>query len=95
MRSCELTAYVYVWENYRLLELPWDSAWTWWLSFLGVDLGYYWLHRMAHGSCTHTNAHDPLRITGGYEAGAEVLLLTRPRGNAQSNMAVAVGNVAR
>lgn len=49
MRSLELTTYVYVWDNYRLLELPWDSAWTWWLSFLAVDLGYYWLHRFAHG----------------------------------------------
>ncbi|XP_059195865.1 alkylglycerol monooxygenase [Centropristis striata] len=48
MRGCELTAYMYVWNQYRLLELPWDSAWTWWFTFLGVDLGYYWVHRLAH-----------------------------------------------
>lgn len=83
MRSCELTAYVYVWENYRLLELPWDSAWTWWLSFLGVDLGYYWLHRMAHGSCTHTDAHDIKLVP-------KISPLTRHRGN----MAVAARNIA-
>ncbi|XP_074122689.1 alkylglycerol monooxygenase [Sminthopsis crassicaudata] len=47
-RSIELSAYIYVWENYRLFELPWDSLWTWYLTFLGVDLGYYWFHRMAH-----------------------------------------------
>lgn len=48
VRGCELSAYVYVWNNYRLLELPWDSAWTWWFMFLGVDFCYYWVHRFAH-----------------------------------------------
>lgn len=47
-RSIELTSYIYIWENYRLIILPWDSPWTWYLTFLGVDLGYYWFHRMAH-----------------------------------------------
>ncbi|XP_061443133.1 alkylglycerol monooxygenase isoform X2 [Rhineura floridana] len=47
-RSVELTTYIYVWENYRLCELPWDSPWTWYMTFLGVDFGYYWFHRMAH-----------------------------------------------
>ncbi|KTG06563.1 hypothetical protein cypCar_00021781 [Cyprinus carpio] len=49
MRSLELSSYIYVWNNFRLLELPWDSAWTWWLAFFGVDMGYYWFHRFAHG----------------------------------------------
>ncbi|XP_029307662.1 alkylglycerol monooxygenase [Cottoperca gobio] len=48
MRGCELSAYMHVWDRYRLLELPWDSAWTWWLTFLGVDFCYYWVHRLAH-----------------------------------------------
>ncbi|XP_077454773.1 alkylglycerol monooxygenase [Stigmatopora argus] len=48
MRGLELSAYVLVWERYRLLELPWDSAWTWWFSFLAVDFCYYWFHRFAH-----------------------------------------------
>ncbi|XP_062421538.1 alkylglycerol monooxygenase [Pungitius pungitius] len=52
MRSCELTAYVFIWDRYHLMELPWDSAWTWWLTFLGVDFCYYWLHRLAHGTGT-------------------------------------------
>lgn len=58
VRSLELTTYVYVWDNYRLLELPWDSAWTWWLSFLAVDLGYYWLHRFAHEVSVLWAAHQ-------------------------------------
>ncbi|XP_061078957.1 alkylglycerol monooxygenase isoform X2 [Conger conger] len=48
VRSLELSSYIYIWNNYRLLELPWDSPWTWWLVFLGVDLAYYWLHRFSH-----------------------------------------------
>lgn len=44
-----MTSYIYIWENYRVFELPWDSPWTWYLTFLGVDFGYYWFHRMAHG----------------------------------------------
>ncbi|KAI3360754.1 hypothetical protein L3Q82_012991, partial [Scortum barcoo] len=48
MRGCELSAYMFVWDRYRLLELPWDSAWTWWFTFLGVDFCYYWVHRLAH-----------------------------------------------
>ena len=52
MRGCELAGYVYVWDRYRLMELPWDSAWTWWLTFLGVDFCYYWVHRFAHGTKT-------------------------------------------
>ncbi|KAK3089990.1 hypothetical protein FSP39_008264 [Pinctada imbricata] len=48
LRSVHLVSYMWVYDNYRLAELPWDSAWTWWLCFLGVDLGYYWFHRLAH-----------------------------------------------
>uniref|UniRef100_G3QVW1 Alkylglycerol monooxygenase n=1 Tax=Gorilla gorilla gorilla TaxID=9595 RepID=G3QVW1_GORGO len=47
-RSIELTSYIYIWENYRVFNLPWDSPWTWYSTFLGVDFGYYWFHRMAH-----------------------------------------------
>ncbi|XP_054093196.1 alkylglycerol monooxygenase isoform X4 [Callithrix jacchus] len=64
-RSVELTSYIYIWENYRLFNLPWDSPWTWSLTFLGVDFGYYWFHRMAHevnimwaGHQTHHSSED-------------------------------------
>ncbi|XP_028282280.1 alkylglycerol monooxygenase [Parambassis ranga] len=58
MRGCELTAYMYVWEHYRLVELPWDSAWTWWFTFLGVDFCYYWVHRFAHEVAILWAAHQ-------------------------------------
>ncbi|XP_069816709.1 alkylglycerol monooxygenase [Dendropsophus ebraccatus] len=64
-RGVEVTTYIYVWTHYRIAELPWDSPWTWWLTFLGVDFGYYWFHRMAHevnivwaGHQTHHSSED-------------------------------------
>ncbi|KAM6451075.1 alkylglycerol monooxygenase isoform 2-T2 [Liasis olivaceus] len=47
-RSVEISMYTYVWNNYRIIQLPWDSSWTWYFTFIGVDFGYYWFHRMAH-----------------------------------------------
>ena len=44
-----VASYAWVYEHWRIADLPWDSALTWWLAFLGVDCGYYWFHRMAHG----------------------------------------------
>ncbi|XP_053323244.1 alkylglycerol monooxygenase [Spea bombifrons] len=64
-RGIEITSYIYIWNNYRLAELPWESPWTWWLTFFGVDFGYYWFHRMAHevniiwaGHQTHHSSED-------------------------------------
>uniref|UniRef100_UPI00358F68BC alkylglycerol monooxygenase n=1 Tax=Myxine glutinosa TaxID=7769 RepID=UPI00358F68BC len=48
VRSIELVSYTYIFSNFCLVHLPWDSPWTWLLGFLGVDFGYYWAHRMGH-----------------------------------------------
>ncbi|BES97188.1 Fatty acid hydroxylase superfamily [Nesidiocoris tenuis] len=47
-RGTETAAYVWIYENYRLAELPWDSVTTWYLTALGVDFCYYWVHRACH-----------------------------------------------
>ncbi|XP_065068854.1 alkylglycerol monooxygenase-like isoform X1 [Rhopilema esculentum] len=44
----EFTLYVYVYENYRITALPWDSPWTWLLCFIVIDFTYYWFHRATH-----------------------------------------------
>ena len=49
MLSAELVFYVFVYDNFHLVELPWDSPGTWYLCFIGVDFLYYWFHRAAHG----------------------------------------------
>ncbi|XP_066272097.1 alkylglycerol monooxygenase-like [Branchiostoma lanceolatum] len=43
-------AFLYMWlhENFRLLDLPWDSYVTWWTAFITVEFFYYWFHRMSH-----------------------------------------------
>nr|CAB3220619.1 alkylglycerol monooxygenase-like [Phallusia mammillata] len=47
-RSVELTLYIYVYDHWRLADLPWNSYWTWILAFLGMDFFYYWGHRASH-----------------------------------------------
>ena len=44
-----MMAYLYIYDNWRIYELPWDSAVTWVIAAILVDLGYYWVHRAAHG----------------------------------------------
>jgi len=43
-----LYVFVWVYDNYRLVDLQWDSLVNWWIAFLTVDFFYYWLHRIAH-----------------------------------------------
>uniref|UniRef100_A0A8D1V9Q8 Transmembrane protein 195 n=1 Tax=Sus scrofa TaxID=9823 RepID=A0A8D1V9Q8_PIG len=55
-----------IWENYSIISLPWDSPWTWYLTFLGVDFGYYWFHRMAHEVNILWAAHQTHHSSEGY-----------------------------
>ncbi|CAI4222303.1 unnamed protein product [Auanema sp. JU1783] len=47
-RTVAIFLYVYVWNTFRLLELPWDSPWTWILCLFFQDLMYYFGHRAVH-----------------------------------------------
>ncbi|XP_052224659.1 alkylglycerol monooxygenase-like isoform X2 [Dreissena polymorpha] len=64
-RSTELAAYVWFYQRFNFVTLPWDSPWTWLLCLLGVDLAYYWVHRFGHevnlvwsGHQTHHSSED-------------------------------------
>ena len=48
-RGAFMAVYFYVHENYKLVDLPWNSIWTWFMALLGVDFAYYWAHRFSHG----------------------------------------------
>ena len=50
LRGFEVSVYVWIFVNYSIIQLPWDSPVTWWICFLGYDFIYYWFHRMAHGT---------------------------------------------
>ncbi|CAL8095156.1 unnamed protein product [Orchesella dallaii] len=40
--------YIKVYENWSLVDLPWNSPVTWWLAAIGVDFLFYWIHRASH-----------------------------------------------
>lgn len=46
--SLELVVYTWLYTNWRLVDLPWDSPLTWWIAFVTSDFAYYWFHRAAH-----------------------------------------------
>ena len=50
LKGAMWTGYFYVYEHYRVCQLPWDSVATWVAAAVGADLAYYWIHRAAHGS---------------------------------------------
>merc|ERR1719383_708 len=43
-----ISLYSWVHTHYRVVDLPWDSVWTWVLTAVLLDLGYYWFHRASH-----------------------------------------------
>ncbi|XP_015765811.1 PREDICTED: alkylglycerol monooxygenase-like, partial [Acropora digitifera] len=43
-----MTLYVFVYNKFCLVNLPWDHPGTWYFCFIGVDFLYYWFHRAAH-----------------------------------------------
>ena len=53
MLSGDLSLYMFVYNNFNLVNLSWDDPGTWYFCFLGVDFLYYWFHRAAHGKLSH------------------------------------------
>ncbi|CAB3381036.1 Hypothetical predicted protein [Cloeon dipterum] len=47
-RGAESAAYIFIYQKFRLVDLAWDNAVTWYLAALGVDFCYYWVHRASH-----------------------------------------------
>ncbi|CAJ0598227.1 unnamed protein product [Cylicocyclus nassatus] len=47
-RTVAIFLYVFIWNNFRLIELPWESPWTWLLCLVFQDLMYYLGHRAVH-----------------------------------------------
>ncbi|XP_041970669.1 alkylglycerol monooxygenase-like [Aricia agestis] len=47
-RGAESYLYMWIYSNYRLVDLPWDNTLTWYAAAIGVDFLYYWMHRACH-----------------------------------------------
>ena len=48
MKGLRYAGYQYIYNNYGIYTLPWDSIWTWLLGAIAYDLGHYWIHRAQH-----------------------------------------------
>ncbi|XP_064113079.1 alkylglycerol monooxygenase-like isoform X1 [Macrobrachium nipponense] len=47
--SATLMFFGYQWlYKFRILDLPWDSLYTWFGAFIFIDFCYYWIHRANH-----------------------------------------------
>ncbi|XP_072041304.1 alkylglycerol monooxygenase-like [Amphiura filiformis] len=47
-KGFEIVTFVAIHKHYSFVTLPWDSPWTWIITFLALDFMYYWFHRLAH-----------------------------------------------
>ncbi|KAK0175042.1 hypothetical protein PV327_008827 [Microctonus hyperodae] len=47
-RGAEYYIYINIYEKYHIWNLPWNSAWTWYITAISVDFCYYWVHRANH-----------------------------------------------
>lgn len=47
-RGLENWLYCYIYDNFRLIELQWNTAITWYCVAIMVDFCYYWVHRASH-----------------------------------------------
>lgn len=47
MKTALFFGYSYIFEHWRLFDLP-NTIWVWIILFIGVDFFGYWFHRMSH-----------------------------------------------
>ncbi|GBL95717.1 Alkylglycerol monooxygenase [Araneus ventricosus] len=48
LEGWRFAVYAYIYTNWRIVTLPWDSLWTWFVAFIAADFLYYWTHRASH-----------------------------------------------
>jgi sterol desaturase/sphingolipid hydroxylase (fatty acid hydroxylase superfamily) len=48
MKAVFFAGYLWVWNNFALIEMSASSPWTWVVALAGVDFFYYWWHRASH-----------------------------------------------
>ena len=46
--------YQWVYDNYRIMTMPWDSVYTYMFALVMVDYAAYWWHRGSHGECENS-----------------------------------------
>jgi len=55
-------AWMWLWERYRIFDIPQDAWWVWLLLIPAEDFCYYWFHRCSHEVrllwAAHVNHHS-------------------------------------
>ena len=49
IRYIEISLYMWAYDNINIIQLPWNSPITWWISVIAYDFVFYWAHRLTHG----------------------------------------------
>lgn len=57
-KSLEILGFIWVHQHYNIISLPHDSLWVWVLGMLGVEFGYYWVHRAGHEISLFWSGHQ-------------------------------------
>jgi sterol desaturase/sphingolipid hydroxylase (fatty acid hydroxylase superfamily) len=48
VKTALFAGYLFLYQRYRMMDVPSASVAAWVLCFLGVDFLYYWFHRLSH-----------------------------------------------
>ncbi|EFA77868.1 hypothetical protein PPL_09368 [Heterostelium album PN500] len=71
LKSIEFIVVIYIWIHYRIVDIPEDSKLASVATFLLIDFGYYWFHRLAHEVnymwATHVTHHSSEKYLGPLE----------------------------
>lgn len=66
LRRLTVLPLAYLVWSHRLLTVPLDRVWGWIAAFAGVELAYYWMHRVSHEVrwlwASHVVHHTPQHI---------------------------------
>ncbi|CAL1262800.1 unnamed protein product [Larinioides sclopetarius] len=57
--GAELIVYTWIYNNWRISTLPWNSPWTWILCMVLTDFLFYWMHRITHQVSIMWWFHEP------------------------------------
>ncbi|KAI6176912.1 Fatty acid hydroxylase domain-containing protein [Aphelenchoides bicaudatus] len=77
-RTIAIFIYVWIWNRWRLIELPWESPWTWIFCLLFQDLlyyieaGFFWGLHTIHHSSEYYNLSTALRQAAVQDAGLAI-----------------------
>lgn len=84
VRSIEVIVFCFVYDNFRVASMAWNSYFTWWFTFFFLDFGFYWAHRLAHGNCHYSTLGSLVTILANYFSNyRSQLYLGNPSGPSQ------------